>query len=152
MPRPIRAPFIPIGHWINRRQTTSATGDSPGADTVAGVASLRAQGFEPIEAYTGFVQVAELWPPEHRRRVEETREWRLADPECGGKLWLVRSPWPAFGLQDALNVVWAWVDHEDAVRSSPDAERERVLRERAAEALAWDEARAVAWAEQQSEA
>lgn len=148
LPRAVRAPFIPLGQWINPRQTTSPAFASPGPQTVAGVADLRAHGFEPIEEHTGSVDVAELWPRQHRRWVEETREWRLAHAECGGKLWLVRSPWPAVGLQDALNIVWSWAEHDRAVQSSPDAARRRVWRERADQALRWDEATALAWAVQ----
>lgn len=145
LPRAVRARFVPFAQRINPPQTTAAALASPGPDTVAGVADLRAQGFEPIEEHTGSVDVAELWPRQHRRWVEETRAWRLAHAECGGKLWLVRSPWPALGLQDALNVVWSWVEHDRAVQSSPEAARRQVWRERSGEALGWDEATALAW-------
>ena len=144
LPGAVRAPFIPIGRWISPVSTTSAGFESPGPDTVGGVSTLRAEGFEPIEEYTGAVDVAELWPTEHRRSVAETREWRLEHAECGGRLWLVRTPWPSLGVQDALNVVWSWVERDRAPMNAA------LWRERVAETLSWDEPTATAWVEQQS--
>jgi putative hydrolase of the HAD superfamily len=110
-----------------------------GPDTVGGVAGLRAQGFEPIEEYTGAVWVAQLWPEEHRRLVAETRRVWLNDVDSDGRLWLVRSPWPSLGLGESLNVVWSWVE-----RDHPQLD-EAMWRRRVSETLAWDETTAVEW-------
>lgn len=138
LPRVVRARFVPLGHWINPYQTTSAhLGSRP--DIVAGVAGLRAQGFEPIEDYTGAVEVAHLWPDAHRRWVVETRPDWLDGAGADGRLWLVRSPWPALSLRDSLNVLWSWVERDHAPL---DAE---LWRRRVSEALAWDEKTAADW-------
>jgi hypothetical protein len=139
LPRVVRAPLIPLGRRINPRQRTAAVFDSPGHETVAGVADLRAQGFEPIEEYTGAVGIGQLWPQHHRRSVAETRSCWLGAPGGDGRLWMVRSPWPSLSLRDSLDVVWTWVerDHE-----SLDTDR---WRERVSEALTWDETAATRW-------
>ena len=110
-----------------------------GPDTVVGVTGLRAEGFAPIEEYTGAGWVAQVWPDEHRRWVAETRSVWLNDADSDGRLWLVRSPWPRLSLRNALNVVWSWVERDHA---SLNIEQHR---RRSAEALAWDEAKAVEW-------
>jgi hypothetical protein len=140
LPHIVRAPFIPLGRWINPHQTTTSSAlDSPRPDTVVGVLDLRAQGFEPIEEYTGAVEVAQLWPDSHRRSVPETRAAWLDAPDCDGRLWIVRSPWPSVSLRDALNLLWRWVERDHA-RLDDDLWRQRV-----SEALAWDDKTAAEW-------
>jgi hypothetical protein len=139
LPHAIRARFIPLGRRINPRRSTRAVSVGPGPDTVPGVADLRAQGYEPIEHYTGAVGVGRLWPQNHRASVPETRSVWLADPSSDGRLWMVRSPWPTLSLQDSLNVLWTWVERDHA---SLD---EDLWRERVSEALAWDETTAATW-------
>jgi hypothetical protein len=137
--RAVRAPFIPLGRRINPRQTTWAVPVSPGPDIVTGVAELRAQGFQPIEEYTGAFWVGQLWPEDHRRSVAETRSVWLDDPNSDGRLWLARSPWPTLRLEDSLNVLWTWVERDHAAL---DAD---LWRQRVSEALGWDETTAVEW-------
>jgi hypothetical protein len=139
VPYVVRAPFIPLGRWINPHQMTSAISVSLGLDTVPGVAELRAQGFEPIEAYTGAFWLGQLWPDDHRRSVAETRSFWLDDPQSDGRLWLVRSPWPTLTLEDSLNLVWTWVERDHAALD------EEHWRQRVTEALDWDEATATGW-------
>jgi hypothetical protein len=110
-----------------------------GPDTVVGVADLRAEGFEPIEEYTGFISVAQIWPEHHRRWVAETRPVWLNDTDSDGRLWLVRSPWPSLGLSESLNVLWSWTERDHTSLDRESYER------RVGEALAWDEATAVEW-------
>ena len=76
-----------------------------------GVDALRAEGFTPIEELTGFVTVALVWPEQHRRSVPETRDWWLAEP-LDGKVWLIRSPWPEWTLDDTFACLWSVVDDE----------------------------------------
>ncbi len=139
MARAVRTPFIPLGRWINPRQTTSAVSVDGGPDTVPGVAELRTQGFEPIEAYTGAFWVGQLWPEDHRRSVAETRSSWLDDPHSDGRLWLARSPWSTLTLEDSLNVLWTWVERDHAALDE-DLWRQRVI-----EALGWDAATATEW-------
>lgn len=110
-----------------------------GPDTVPGVAELRAQGFEPIESYTGATWVGRLWPEDHRRSVAETRSSWLDDPHSDGRLWLARSPWPAFTLEESLNLLWTWVERDHAALD------EDLWRQRVVEALEWDAATATEW-------
>jgi hypothetical protein len=139
LPHVVRAPFIPLGRWINPHQTTSAGTAPPGWDTVPGASEFVVQGFEPIEAYTGACWVAQLWPDEHRRSVAETRPDWLEDPHSDGRLWLVRSPWPTLTLPDSLNVLWTWVERDHAALD------EDLWRQRVSEALSWDESTAIEW-------
>jgi hypothetical protein len=139
LPRALRTPFIPLGRWLNPHQSTAVTTVSPGTDTVAGVVDLRREGFEPIEEYTGAVEVARLWPEGHRRAVAETRAEWLEDATSDGRLWLVRSPWPSLNLRDCLNVLWTWAERDGARLDS------ELWRGRVSEALEWDDAAAVAW-------
>jgi len=116
-----------------------ARNETLGPDTVAGVVALRAQGFEPIEEYTGAVWVGQLWPEDHRRWVAETRPVWLNDADSDKRLWLVRSPWSSLGLSDSLNVLWSWVERDHAQLDT------QLFRQRVSEALAWDEATATEW-------
>lgn len=138
LPPAIRRPLIPLGNVINPGHVVSGEGlESPGPDTVPGVAALRADGFEPVADFTGDWAVAELWPEEHRRSVTETRDWAL-DMPTGDRLWLIRSPWPAITLTDVFLMLWPWVERD---RTRDQA----VLRARAAELLAWDAVTAQKW-------
>jgi hypothetical protein len=139
LPRAVRAPLIPVGRWINPHQTTSAVATGSGPDTVVGVSELRSQGFSPIEEHTGAFWVAQIWPEQHRRSVAETRSSWLDDPHSDGRLWLVRSPWPVLSLTDSLNVLWSWIER-DQITIDEDH-----WRQRAGEALGWDEATALEW-------
>ena len=139
LPHAVRARFIPLVRLVDPRRSTHAVSVPPGPDTVPGVAELRAQGYEPIEAYTGAVGVGRLWPRNHRASVSETRPVWLADPSSDGRLWMVRSPWPTLSVQDSLNVLWTWVERDHA---SLD---EELWRERVSEVLAWDGTTAAAW-------
>jgi len=138
LPRIVRAPLIPLGRWSRTDQTVSMGSTVP-ADTVRGVAELRMQGFEPIEAYTGYFWVAHLWPDHHRRSVTETRPAWLDDPHSDGRLWLVRSPWPGLTVEESLNVLWTWVER-DLASLDDDLWTRRVT-----EALDWDAATAIDW-------
>src|SRR4051812_36860366 len=86
LPHALRRPFLPFGRLINPQHAAPATG-TEGADTVDGVADLRAQGYEPIEEHTGAIEVAELWPDDYRCWVSETREAWLHDTNYDGRLW-----------------------------------------------------------------
>jgi hypothetical protein len=139
LPHFLRAPFIPLGRWINPHQTTSGSSTLPDSDTVPGVVELRTQGFEPIENFTGAFWVAQLWPDEHRRSVRETRSAWLEDSHSDGRLWLVRSPWPGLTIEDSLNVLWTWVERDHAALD------EDLWTRRVREALGWDGATATEW-------
>lgn len=87
-----------------------------------GVTDLAAQGFRPIEELTGDMEVAQLWPEEHRRAVRETRrEWLEDAPD--GLCWLVRSPWPAIPLFEVIRLMWS-----HAVEALPDYYGKRAVR------------------------
>lgn len=138
VPRLVRRPLIPLGTVINPGHVVRGEDpDSSGPDSVAGVAELRAQGFEPVADFTGDWTVAEVWPEEHRRSVTERREWAL-DMPTGDRLWLIRSPWPSIALSDVFLMLWPWVERDRA--REPD-----VRRARSAELLAWDEPTAHKW-------
>lgn len=49
-----------------------SSGRADGPDVVPGVAEPRRLGFEPVEEYTGALLVAEMWPDEHRRFVQQS--------------------------------------------------------------------------------
>jgi hypothetical protein len=100
---------------------------------VPGVAEVMAAGFTPIENLTGMLEVALVWPQDHRRSIPEVRLWALDDERLEGRLWLVRSPWPGLTLDDVLVCLWSVVDEY----RDPD-ERLRV----AGEVLRWPESRA----------
>src|SRR5437588_3724947 len=84
LPHALRRPLLPFARLFNPHQTTAAIG-AEGPDSVDGVADLRAQGFEPIEEHTGAIEVAQLWPEDHRRWVSETREAWLDDTNYDGR-------------------------------------------------------------------
>lgn len=112
LPSPVRRALVPLGRVVNPGHTTTIE-RLPGPSTVPGVEELRAEGFTPIEELTGFAQLALVWPEEHRRAVAETREWWLEEP-LDGQLWLVRSPWPGWTLDEVFSVLWPAVDqHRD---------------------------------------
>jgi hypothetical protein len=113
--------------------------ESPGPDTVVGVAGLRTQGLVPIEEHTGAIWVAQLWPEDHRRWVAETRPGWLNDADSDGRLWLIRSPWPSLSLTDCMNVLWTWSERDHAPLDM------ELSRRRISEVLAWDETTAVEW-------
>ena len=116
------------------------SGRADGPDVVPGVAELRTLGFEPVEEYTGALLVAEMWPDEHRRFVPETREsWLENEPDLGGRLWLLRSPWAGWTLRATFNAMWRWLDRPDA-----EYDREYVLAG-VADFLRWDESEARKW-------
>jgi len=115
-----------------RDEIMLAAGPIPGPRT-------RTVGFEPIETYTGFFWVAHLWPDQHRRSVIETRPAWLDDPHHDGRLWLVRSPWPGFIIEDSLNVLWTWVERDHSALT------EDLWTHRVTEALSWDGATAAEW-------
>ena len=116
------------------------SGRADGPDCVPGVAELRRLGFEPVEEYTGALLVAEMWPDERRRFVPETREsWLEDEPQLGGRLWLLRSPWAGWTLRETFNAMWRWLE-----RSGAGDDREYVLAG-VADFLRWDENEARKW-------
>ena len=105
-----------------------------------GVSELRALGFQPVEEYTGAHLVAEMWPDEHRRFVPETREfWLEHEPELGGRLWLLRSPWPGWTLRETFDAMWRWLERPDGAYDA-----DYVLAG-VADFLRWDESEASKW-------
>jgi hypothetical protein len=98
----------------------------PGASSVPGVDELRAEGFTPIEELTGFAEVALVWREDHRRSVPERREWWLEEP-LGGRLWLVRPPWPHWTVDEVFEFLWSVVDdmrdHDQRLQAASDALR-----------------------------
>ena len=107
---------------------------------VPGVAALRKLGFEPVEEYTGALLVAEMWPDEHRRSVPETREaWLEDEPELGGRLWLLRSPWVGWTLRETFNAIWRWLERPNG---EYDAD---YLLTGVADFLRWNESEARKW-------
>lgn len=112
-----------------------------GPDVVPGVPAIRELGFEPVEEYTGALWVADVWPDEHRRSVPETRDfWLTSMPETGGRVWLVRSPWPSLALREVFNAMWRWAERRGDGEYDAD-----LARSRAAEFLSWPEDRARGW-------
>jgi hypothetical protein len=110
----------------------------PGADTVAGVAAIRAEGFTPIEELTGRTEIATVWPKPHRRSVVETRPWWIED-QPDGRLWLVRSPWPSLAVDEALSCVWSYTERDQHAYLRADEESQLAAM---GEVLTWPEARA----------
>jgi hypothetical protein len=105
LPGVVRQQLARLTPLINPQATTSAE-SGPRPDAVPGVLVARGQGFTPIEELTGSTEVVSVWPPQHRRRVRETRAgWPTDDSD--GWLWLVRSPWRAVTVEDALSLVWS---------------------------------------------
>lgn len=117
-----------------------SNGGADGPGVVPGVAELRQLGFEPVEEYTGVLLVAEMWPDEHRRFVPETRELRLEDePQLGGRLWLLRSPWPGWTLRETFAAMWRWLERPEV---EYDAD---FMLAGVADFLRWDEREARKW-------
>ena len=117
-----------------------SSGRADGPDVVPGVAELRKLGFEPVEEYTGALLVAEVWPDEHRRFVPDTRQsWLEEEPQLGGRLWLLRSPWTGWTLRETFNAMWRWVER-------PDVEYDGdYWLPAASDFLRWDESEARQW-------
>lgn len=117
-----------------------SNGGADGPGVVPGVAELRQLGFEPVEEYTGALLVAEMWPDEHRRFVPETRRLRLKDePQLGGRLWLLRSPWPGWTLRETFAAMWRWLER-------PEVEYDAgYMLAGVADFLRWDESEARKW-------
>lgn len=117
-----------------------SSGSPDGADVVPGVAELRELGFQPVEEYTGALLVAEMWPDEHRRFVPETREsWLEGEPQLGGRLWVLRSPWSGWTLRETFNAMWSWLERPDG-----EYDVDYVLAG-VADFLRWDESEARKW-------
>lgn len=93
-----------------------------------GVVAAASEGFVPIENLTG-LDAAALWPEEHRRAVPETRPG-VSEYTADGMCWLVRSPWPSMSAQDAVRLMWEWMQERRPQRSG------RVTAEDRAEELA----------------
>lgn len=142
LPRAVRAPLVSLERRVGGPHTTSAQPGHLGPDTVPGVLEWRAAGFEPLEEHTGALWVAEVWPDPHRAFVAETRPMWLDGSDTDGRLWLVRSPWPALDVPTSLNVLWTWVERDHA-----DLDRDR-YRQRVEEALAWGDDAALQWCRQ----
>ncbi len=134
LPEGVRSQLARLTPVINPGATEVAE-VPPGPDVVAGVTQARADGFTPIEELTGRLEIVTVWPPAHRRSVVETRAWWLED-SADGLLWLVRSPWPAIRVEDAVSVVWLHLERDRG--SSPDDLDE------ARDVLLWPEAQASA--------
>lgn len=65
---------------------------------------------------------------------------RLRDePELGGRLWLVRSPWRGWTLGETFSAMWRWLERPDA-----EYDADYVLAG-AADFLRWDESAARKW-------
>ena len=83
-------------------------------------------GFEPWEEYTGADFVFGVWP-EHRRALVDGVE-------------LIASPWPSLDLTDVFRVLWTWAERDRDETLTPP-----LMAVRAAETLAWPQARALEW-------
>lgn len=91
----------------------------------AALAEARARGFLPLDDLTGIAgTLGPLWPAEHRLRLE------LAVDDEG---WLVRSPWPSFSVDEALGLVWRWVER------APYPADDEAWEARMREVLRWSE-------------
>lgn len=99
------------------------------------VAALMAQGWNPLHAHTGVGDdLAPAWPTEHLATLPDDVE---PDDE---RRWLVRSPWPSLTVDEAIGVVWSWVERPP-VDLSDLATREARIRE----VLTWSDDRAREW-------
>lgn len=130
------------GGWADFTPVPSPDPIDEPPDAVDGVLELRAQGFAPVEEYTGALWIGPIWPEEFRAAVTETRSWWSDQPETKGMLWMVRSPWSAFDLMTCLSVVWSWAERDQQGLD------ENIYRMRFLEAVAWDERQAMDWAAQ----
>lgn len=88
-----------------------------------GAGKWRSAGYTPIDELTGTVEIARVWPEHARRSAPETREDFLAY-RVDGKFWLVRSPWPALGVDDVMQLLWLWVEEQASTSAGvlPDDE------------------------------
>ena len=75
-----------------------------------GSAELAAEGFVPVEYLSGAIEVEQVWPGPHRRSVPETRAG-MGDDD--GLMWLIRSPWPAVPVDEAVALMWDWAEQPD---------------------------------------
>lgn len=81
-----------------------------------------------------------MWPEEHRRFVPETREsWLEWEPELGGRLWMLRSPWAGWTLGETFNAMWRWLERPDG-----EYDADYVL-SGVADFLRWDQSEARKW-------
>jgi hypothetical protein len=106
------------------------------------VVEARKHGFVPLREVTGIPDtLGPLWPEEHRLWLDELGRSPVEDTydEVLDR-WLVRSPWPSLSVDQALGVVWRWVER-DRFPDDDDAWRARVL-----EVLGWSESEALAFA------
>ncbi len=107
-----------------------------------GVAEARRHGFVPLREVTGAGgRLGPLWPPEHRRWIDELDRSPGVDEDETMPLdrWLVRSPWPSLSVDEALAVLWRWAERDSAGREGD------VWRARVVEALGWSESAALAF-------
>lgn len=86
--------------------TTSPDLVSDGPEVVPGAVELMRAGFEPTESLTGAAWISQVWPEEHRAKLQETRTARIIDP-ADEDVWFIRSPWPGISTDEALTIVWA---------------------------------------------
>lgn len=77
-----------------------------------GAAELRREGFTPMKYLTGVARIGEVWPPDHRRQLTETRPDRY--PIC----WFVRSPWPWASAEEVVAAMLTWA--EDGADTAED--------------------------------
>jgi hypothetical protein len=72
--------------------------------------------------------------------VPETRELQLEEePQLGGRLWLLRSPWTGWTLRETFNAMWRWLERPDG-----EYDADFVLAGMA-DFLRWDESDARKW-------
>ena len=107
------------------------------------LARARTEGFVPLCELTGVGgSLGPLWPAEHRRWLDELGPVLGEDEQYEAlDRWLVRSPWPALSVTEAIGALWTWVER-DPGHLGPDEERTGIL-----EFFAWTEAEAVAWSD-----
>jgi hypothetical protein len=111
-----------------------------------GLVEARKQGFVPAREVTGIPdRLGSVWPAEHRLWLDELGPGPLEHThEEVLDRWLVRSPWPSLSVEQALGVMWRWVEREP-FQDFGEAWRTRVL-----EVLRWPESEALAFADSQS--
>lgn len=83
-----------------------------------------------------------LWPPEHRRWLDELGP-SPGEDEYDEVLdrWLVRSPWPALSAQQAIGALWRWVER-DPGHLEPEEWKLRIL-----DFFGWTEPEALAFSD-----
>jgi hypothetical protein len=106
----------------------------------------RAHGFAPLRAFTGAAHtLGPLWPAEHRAWLDELGPISFEEPAPAPRdRWLVRSPWPALSVEQALAVLWPWVER------APFPEQHGAWEARVGEVFGWSESKAVAFLASQS--